>query len=129
MRTHGVADFPDPDSQGRIGIRSGPGSDLDPNNQQFRAAQLACQSLRPAPPPGAAKTTLQDGLKFSQCMRAHGLKDFPDPQTAGNGQGITINLGGDLDPNSPTFQAAQKACQQGGGLFGGGQTVTAGGGK
>jgi hypothetical protein len=129
MRTHGVADFPDPDSQGRIGIQAGPGTDLNPNNPQFQAAQQACQSLRPPPAPGAGKATLQDGLKFSQCMRAHGLKDFSDPTPAGGGQGITINFGGDLDPNSPTFQAAQKACEHfmGGGFFG--QTVTAGGGK
>jgi hypothetical protein len=43
-------------------------------------------------------------LKFSQCMRSHGIKDFPDPTASGS-----IGTGGN-DPNAPRFQAAQKAC-------------------
>jgi hypothetical protein len=53
--------------------------------------------------------------KFSRCMRAHGLRDFPDPQTgSGGSSGIAIQGGGgpsaDLRPDSPAFQRAQKAC-------------------
>lgn len=52
-------------------------------------------------------------LAFSACMRSHGIKDFPDPQQSGGG--IRLNLGangsGDLNPQSSTFQAAQRACQ------------------
>jgi hypothetical protein len=47
-------------------------------------------------------------LKFSQCMRAHGLSNFPDPTSGG-----AIQIGGpgsNLNPESPSFQAAQKAC-------------------
>lgn len=50
-------------------------------------------------------------LAYSECMRANGITDFPDPNSSG---GIGINgtgIGGDLDPNSPKNQAAQKACQ------------------
>ena len=51
-----------------------------------------------------------DPLAFSKCMRAHGVKAFPDPNAEG-----AIDLegrpGGELDPNSPTFQKAMKACQ------------------
>jgi hypothetical protein len=50
-------------------------------------------------------------LKFSQCMRSHGVTDFPDP---GSG-GLAIQANGsnsDLDPNSPTFQAAERACRK-----------------
>jgi hypothetical protein len=50
--------------------------------------------------------------KYSRCMRAHGLPDFPDPGTGG--AGIVIQGGGgassDLSPDSPVFQKAQKAC-------------------
>jgi|HubBroStandDraft_6_1064221.scaffolds.fasta_scaffold508479_2 hypothetical protein len=52
-----------------------------------------------------------NALKFSQCMRAHGLSDFPDP----NAQGlisISVAAGSELTPNSPQWQAAMKACQQ-----------------
>jgi hypothetical protein len=47
-------------------------------------------------------------LKFAQCMRAHGLSNFPDPGSAG---GIQIGgPGSNLNPQSPAFQSAQKAC-------------------
>ncbi len=49
-------------------------------------------------------------LKFSQCMQSHGITDFPDPS---NGiLSIPANSGGDLDPRSPQFQAAQSACKK-----------------
>jgi hypothetical protein len=54
----------------------------------------------------------QQALKFSQCMRAHGVADFPDPSASG---GISISSNGpsgDLNPNNPTFSKAQNACQK-----------------
>jgi hypothetical protein len=55
----------------------------------------------------------QQALAFSACMRKHGLPDFPDPTFSGGGvqMGIQSKPGSDLNPNSPTFQAAQQACQ------------------
>jgi hypothetical protein len=47
------------------------------------------------------------GIKFSDCMRAHGLANFPDPSAGG---GIQINSSSGIDPQSPAFQSAQKAC-------------------
>jgi hypothetical protein len=54
MRSHGIADFPDPQvssSGGAVSIgiriRGSSNSDLSPNNPQFQAAQKACQSLAP----------------------------------------------------------------------------------
>jgi hypothetical protein len=110
MRAHGVTDFPDPDSQGRIQIQAGPGSALDPNNPTFQSAQQACQSLQPKPSAGQQQQNQQALLKYSQCMRSHGIKDFPDPTTSG-GISISAGPGSDLDPNNPTFQTAQTACQ------------------
>jgi hypothetical protein len=48
-------------------------------------------------------------LAYSQCMRSHGVPDFPDPNKQGN---LVIQgaAGGDLDPNSPLYEKAQKAC-------------------
>jgi hypothetical protein len=40
-------------------------------------------------------------------MRANGVPNFPDPSTGG---GIAIRPGSGLNPQSPAFQAAQKAC-------------------
>lgn len=113
MRTHGVPNFPDPNSQGGVTLKG-----VDPQSTAFRSANSACAKYAPngGKPPSAAQTQqmLQRALKFSQCMRAHGIADFPDPKT-GPGGGIRISLhggsGNDLNPNNPTFQAAQKACQ------------------
>ena len=51
-----------------------------------------------------------DPLKYSQCMRAHGVTKFPDP--GANGQlRIAAGPGTGLDPNSSVFKAAQQACK------------------
>jgi hypothetical protein len=122
MRQHGVPKFPDPVSNGNGGggfqIQAGPGTGIDPNSATFQTAQEACQSLMPAPKTGTGgqvdQQQFQQMLAYSQCMRSHGLADFPDPQQ-GPGGGVAMQIeggqGSDLDPNSPTFQAAQTACQ------------------
>jgi len=64
MRKNGVPNFPDPQfsSGGRVGIRIGPSSGIDPRSPQFQAAQTACQKDLPgkvgpgAPPPSGTKS-------------------------------------------------------------------------
>ena len=111
MRAHGLADFPDPSSNGSISLHVQPGSDLNPHSPQFQAAQNACKSLGPSGnlTPAQEAAANARALKYSQCMRSNGIADFPDP----NGQGtVTINEGtGDLDPNSTRFKGAVHACQ------------------
>jgi hypothetical protein len=113
MRAHGVSSFPDPGSSGQISISSANG--INPDSPEFKSAQAACQSLLPGGRPTAAQNAQRtaQALKFSQCMRAHGVPKFPDP-SGGNGR-ISISIkggpGSGLDPSSPQFQAAQKACQ------------------
>jgi hypothetical protein len=55
-----------------------------------------------------------DMLKFTQCMRSHGV-NVPDPQTSGAGGGVLhFQAGGPgspINPDSTTFENAQKACQ------------------
>jgi hypothetical protein len=73
----------------------------------------ACKSLAPGgnlTPAQKAQAEAQQ-LKFSQCMRAHGIADFPDPDSSGR-IAIQGSPGGDLDPNNPQFQAAMNACQK-----------------
>jgi hypothetical protein len=116
MRSHGVPDFPDPNAQGGFSIRSGPGSDLNPSSSQFQAADKVCQKLMPnggQASPAQQARALAQALKFSQCMRAHGITGFPDPQRRNGGISISIKAGSgsNLDPHNPQFQAAQQACQ------------------
>jgi hypothetical protein len=59
---------------------------------------------------------LDQALKFARCMRAHGI-DMPDPKAQGGGisLGVRSSRGDDgsngINPNSPAFQRAQKACE------------------
>jgi hypothetical protein len=68
---------------------------------------------------GASSTTSSnksaDALKFSQCMRDHGI-NIPDPQTNGNG-GFSLKIQGgsgtdQFRPDDPKFKAAQDACNK-----------------
>jgi hypothetical protein len=130
MRAHGVTDYPDPDSQGRILIQGGPGSDLNPNSATFQNAQKACKSLQPQPTAAQQAQAEQAALRVSECMRAHGIKDYPDPSKDGR---ISISLqagsGGDLNPDNPLFQAAQRVCMPNAPKLPGGGNKTSGGGS
>jgi hypothetical protein len=110
MRKHGVTSFPDPTGQGLITIHSGMG--IDPGSPAFRSARSVCNKLLPnggQPTPAQIAQRQKQMLAFSSCMRAHGLKDFPDPSNGG--LQIQSHPGSDLSPNNPTFQKAQQACQ------------------
>lgn len=110
MRKHGVTSFAQSANGGGAAIARG---SADKNSPIFRAAMQACQSLLPKPSPAQLEKLEAGALKFSECMRKHGVKTFPDPKFSTSGGGIGIRIGGSkgsLDPSSPTFQAAQKAC-------------------
>lgn len=48
-------------------------------------------------------------IKFSECMRAHGIANFPDPKPTGS---IAFNAQSGVNPQSSQFQAAQRACKK-----------------
>ena len=111
MRAHGVPNFPDPGSNGQI-----KGNGIDRNSPRVRSAADACQSVLPGGNPAAqlAQAGTQ-AVRFSRCMRAHGILNFPDPSVKSNGSGISVTIRmkagtGGIDPHSPQFQAAQHAC-------------------
>ena len=113
MRAHGITGFPDPKEAGgqiSITMRVGPRSNLNPHSPRYQAAQNACKTFQPAGNMTAAQKAAANAraLKYSQCMRSHGISSYPDP----NGQGtIVVQAGGGIAPNSPQFQHAQTACQ------------------
>jgi hypothetical protein len=47
MRAHGIANMPDPDSQGQFAV--GPGTSIDIDTDQFHAAREACSNASPSP--------------------------------------------------------------------------------
>jgi hypothetical protein len=111
MRKNGVPAFPDPDSEGRLLLKAGPGTGIDPESAQFKAAAKACQKFAPeAPSPAQQAEDREQLLAFSACMRKNGVPDFPDPTFNPDGSG-----GLKLDrkvAEAPQFKAAQEACEK-----------------
>ena len=82
MRDNGVGEFPDPDASGALtidGILNG--SSLDPDSAAWKGAISACKDLQPPGFTGRKRSTGEQaaGLRFAQCIRDNGVKDFPDP--------------------------------------------------
>jgi hypothetical protein len=131
MRSHGVPNFPDPNGQGAITFGSSDG--IDPSSPQFQSAQKTCQKLLPnggIPTPAQQAQAQARMLSYSACMRSHGVPKFPDPNFSGGHISLSISSGSGIDPQSPQFQSAQKACQGDlPGKLGGAKIASAGGGK
>lgn len=94
----------------------------------------ACSSPSSSSGPGSTGSGPASGpaaglLEYAQCMRSHGIKDFPDPGANGSlsvGASAQAGSGGngnsDLNPDSPAYQAANQACRSllpGGSVSGG----------
>lgn len=79
------------------------------DSAKFKAAGKTCYALEPGSPatPAEMARRAARARKFSECVRAHDMPDFPDPDNAG-----TINLqAAGIDWNAPAFQRAKRACQ------------------
>jgi hypothetical protein len=130
MRSHGLPNFPDPQegSGGGVNLTLDKNSGLDPNSATFKSAQAACRKYAPGGQKGKplSPAEQQKFLAYAQCMRTHGVPNFPDPKFSGGGAQIQLKGFG---PGSPGFDKAQKACQsQLPGKPGAGGTVQKGGG-
>ena len=124
MRAHGVPRFPDPNSGGAIPKLDV--HDLGVGAAQFQRAQSACQHLFPTNDvedsvtecistgacPGTLLTEIMtEGLAYANCMRRHGVTNFPDPTRAPDGAPV-FKLGGltGTDWRSPQIEAKMNAC-------------------
>ncbi len=109
MRANGVPSFPDSGAA----IQSVQGSNgqtasingVAVNSPAFHSALQKCEHYISS---GAsisaaqrAKFT-QETLKVARCMRAHGIKSFPDSGT--------FNTSSALNPQAPAFKTASKKC-------------------
>ena len=82
MRSNGVREFPDPDASGTLTIETvANGTSIDTDSAAFGRAITACKDLEPPGFTGLTRTPEQQqaALKFAQCIRDNGVKDFPDP--------------------------------------------------
>ena len=76
------------------------------------AAQKACRSLLPAggAPRRLTRSQMTAWLRYSACMRQHGVLDFPDPEFVDGDTGVVLDARG-VDPHAPVFHAASAACR------------------
>lgn len=114
MRSHGEPNFPDPNANGGYSPTG-----IDVNSTTYRNALNDCSSLRRGAGSGNSVTPqyLAKEVKFSQCMRAHGIAGFPDPDSHGQFSGESS-----MNPQSATFQNAQATCARETGLGSGGSS-------
>ncbi len=120
MRAHGVPNFPDPvNGPGGEGmpVNEVPGGRLTINGipfsgPAFQAASTACKLLGGgAGRPGVSEATKVQQLTFAQCMRKHGVPNFPDPEFPSTG-GIERPAVPGLNPGSPALRNAAATCNR-----------------
>ena len=75
IRAHGVSDFPDPNEKNQFeyGVSVTPAVWIKATN--------ACKDLQPPGTLSSKRTPKQQSasLRFAECIRENGVKDFPDP--------------------------------------------------
>jgi hypothetical protein len=118
MRHHGVKSFPDPTivtnaHQQMIGIHITPAITSSPS---FKSAQKACAHLMPqggnntVGPSAAQQRAHTEGiLAFAACMRSHGFKNFPDPDSQGNLTPAMLQQA-NIDLQQPALKPAADTC-------------------
>ena len=128
MRSHGVPNYPDPDSSGQL-----PKPDahhLGVNSTQLQATQQACQHLLPNTgrainvgsvqqcmeaddcPRALVQQVLTEERSFAGCMRSGGVPNWPDPSIDSEGRpvfAISISKDG-FNPYSKPIWAKGNQC-------------------
>jgi hypothetical protein len=126
MRSNGVPNFPDPQPGGGA-LFSVAG--INPLAPAVKAAQAKCQKLIGGGPPGPGSQTHPSAQtmaklrRIAECMRAHGVPQFPDPRTLvpsnafGSGAGVITDFDGaillfpsTINLQAPAYKQALTAC-------------------
>jgi hypothetical protein len=128
MRSNGVPNFPDPDSKGNP-----PQADpqhLGVSSSALQAAEQACQHLLPtsgslqqqtqqcllfgACPPTLLQQLLTVERSYAQCIRSHGLPNWPDPTVGAKGRPVFDLSSAGIAPqstDSSQFRATEGECR------------------
>jgi hypothetical protein len=128
MRSHGVPDFPDPDSSGNLAKSDA--NHLRVGRPELQAAEQACRHLLPSNsgavntssvqqcmeasdcPRALVQQVLIEERRFAECMRSHGVPHWPDPSVDSQGRpafAISISKLG-FDPYSRQVWAKGNEC-------------------
>jgi hypothetical protein len=125
MRANGVPNFPDPQPGGGELFQIPAGA--NPAAPAFAMARARCQNLLTdagasgsGPPP--SDQTLSKLVRIAECMRQHGISDFPDPRTSApasfppgiaeetNFDGAVLLFPQTLNTQAPAYRQALAAC-------------------
>jgi hypothetical protein len=127
MRSNGVSSFPDPSPGGGFAFQA---SSAIVSSPAFRTAQAKCAKLMPGPGAGGESFPAQVKAHalaqlrgVAQCMRRHGIPDFPDPRTTRPAnlslgeyseitdyEGVFLLFPATIDMQSPAWERAAAAC-------------------
>src|ERR1700749_3428393 len=97
MRSHGVPNYPDPGGDGAL--PKGDAQQFGVSSSQLQTAESDCQHLYPANdgaiqqcentgdcPQAVVQQALDVMREYAQCIRSHGVADFPDPTLDSEGR-------------------------------------------
>jgi hypothetical protein len=91
-----------------VQVTISPGT-ANPASPAFRAADRTCRHLMPSLISRTTSTghDQEQDLKFADCMRSHGVPDFPDADRDG-----AFTLPSTMNQQAPQFERATAACAQ-----------------
>jgi len=127
MRENGI-DMPDPEvSEGggvRIGGPGGGGGGVDPNSEEFQAAQEECQPILDEAGGGQGQADpervaeMRDRVAaMGDCMRSRGYENFEDPVVDDNG-GVRMTQNDPEMAEDENFQTDLSECEEEAGMGG-----------
>ena len=116
MRSNDVPNFPDP-LPGQVTAKFPGAQDLGVSISLYQTAQNACQHLLPDGGSAPNQTEVQQELSgmrsFSQCVRSHGVPNWPDPTVDSQGRPV-FDLGragiSQSEARSPQLTAEMHEC-------------------
>jgi hypothetical protein len=113
MRTHGIPNWPDPDSRGVFDKAKLQQLGLSVARVR-RIEEGPCNRLLPSGPgpqesAQQTRTRVADALSFARCMRSHGVSRFPDPTAQGE---LTVEMvqAQGIDVRSTAVLRVVRAC-------------------
>lgn len=125
MRSHGISAFPDPVRGG--GVPKTDAHHLGVSDSVLSAAQQACQHLLPTTglsqhdeqqcletescSPAQVQAIETTERKFAECMRSHGMPDWPDPTIDDHGRPVFNLVPVGITDDSASIRATITECQ------------------
>ena len=127
IRSHGVPNYPDPSSGGQL--PKGNAEQFGVSNSRLRTARRACQHMYPSNggsfqrlmlcentgdcPQAVVQHALTEMRSFAQCMRSHGVPNWPDPTIDSQGRPFFNVSGAGLShayTHSPLIESKDREC-------------------